>query len=262
MALSAAAILPHSPLLIPTVGRDNISQANATVKAMKKVAQIFKGKEIDTIIIISTHGSQIDEVFTINHCPKFQADFEKFGDLITKMEIASDVGLAYKIKESLETKKQLILSCEPQLDYSVAVPMHYFHEGLPGVSLIPLYTAKLSSKEHYELGQMMRHAINETSKKIAIVAVGDLARADDKEKTTFGSDGLKEFDDLVIRLLKSKRINELKSINPKLLAESHECLYLALMILLGILNETDYKPDIFSYETPFGVGLLTANLGV
>jgi len=262
MALSAAAILPHSPLLIPTVGRDNIGQAEATVKAMKKVAQIFKEKEIDTIIIISGHGSQMDEVFTINHCPKFQADFEQFGDLITKMEIASDVGLAYKIKESLETKKQLVLSCDAKLDYSMAVPMHYLYECCSSASLIPLYTAKLSAQDHYELGQLMRPVINETSKKVAVVAVGDLSRTDDKTKTTNGSSRLKEFDDLIIRLLKSKKINELKVIEQSLLTDSNECLYLALLILLGILDETDYKTDIFSYETPFGVGLLTANLEV
>lgn len=261
MALSGAAILPHSPLLIPTIAGDNLKQADNTIVAIKKLLNHFKSKEIDTAIIISTHGPQLEESFMINHCPIFYGDFEKFGDLITKVECGSDIGLSYQIKESLETKVPLVLACEEKLDYSITVPMFYIKQCCAQVNLVPIYTSCLSGKRHYEFGQLMRHTIENSSKKIAVLAVGDLGRLKQDDDGA-NPQVVKEYDDTLIRLLKSKNINELLNLDKELLTASNECLYLALLVLLGIVDKKDYKTDIYSYQKPFGVGLLTANLEV
>jgi len=47
-----------------------------------------------------------------------------------------------------------------------------------------------------------------------------------------------------------------------LVEEAGECGYRSIIILLGALDGLDWKPEILSYEAPFGVGYLVANFKI
>ena len=54
--LKFASICPHPPLLIPSIGQNNLLEIGSTVEAMKKLGDEIKNLEISTIVIISPHG--------------------------------------------------------------------------------------------------------------------------------------------------------------------------------------------------------------
>ena len=70
-------------------------------------AELYNSKP-DIIIIISPHGKLHEEAFTINQQPELKVNFKEFGDLITEKTFLNELGLGYRIKESIEKKKESI----------------------------------------------------------------------------------------------------------------------------------------------------------
>jgi aromatic ring-opening dioxygenase LigB subunit len=260
MSLSFTAVVPHSPLLLPSISRENIQQVKATVSAYHKLVRAASMQNIETILVISSHNPIDNSSYVINQCPQLQANFQEFGDLITKLEFKSDTELSYKIREFLETKKQVTLICEENLSYAASIPLYYFTRGLPQVKVIPFSTASFSLTDHYELGRQIKHILNISSKKIAVIAAGDLSHALTENSPAGYSPAGKEFDDFVLRILNNRDHQLALSADDEFLSSAKECLLRPLTVLLGILSDNKYKSEILSYESPFAIGFLTANL--
>ena len=57
-------------------------------------------------------------------------------------------------------------------------------------------------------------------------------------------------------------LSQLLSVNETSLEESHECAYRPLLILFGLLEKMHVRPEILSYEHPFGVGQLVTQFHI
>jgi MEMO1 family protein len=260
MPIVFSAITPHPPIAIPTIGKDNVKQIEATTKAFLKLEQELYASQPDSIIVISPHGYLQEDAFTINLSPEFTAGFDHFGDLTTKFTLAGDIGLAHQIKESLETKVQLQLTSEPELDHGSSVPLYFLTQHLPKIKIIPLYYSGLDLKAHYDFGQMIKSKLTNSPNRIAIVASGDLSQRLIKNAPAGYSPKGKKFDQKLIDCLLKKETEELIKLKPEFIEEAGECGLKSIMILLGILEGVKYEPQLLSYEYPFGVGYLVMNL--
>ena len=69
MPLKTTALLPHSPLLIPEIGRANFDFLAKTTEAYQKIEEQLKRQEIKTLIIISPHIETADDSFRLNVAP-------------------------------------------------------------------------------------------------------------------------------------------------------------------------------------------------
>ncbi|MBI5254687.1 hypothetical protein HY932_02820 [Candidatus Falkowbacteria bacterium] len=85
MSLVFASIVPHPPLLIPNIGKDEIKKVKKTQRAMEKLEEDLYIAKPDVILIISPHASLFSDAFTINAHINFVSDFEQFGDFATKV---------------------------------------------------------------------------------------------------------------------------------------------------------------------------------
>lgn len=260
MSIAAAAIVPHSPLLIPAVSGQNLSRFASTVTGLKRLFGFFKEAEIETVLLISSHGTQLADAYTINQCSDYQADFSAFGDLTTKVDFSCDLGLCYRLKESVETSKPVTLACEIRVDYGIAVPAFYLKEQLPHASVVPLYHSQRPFDDHIELGRLIHHELQNTSKKIALLVSGDMSHTLTESSPGGWRRAGKEFDDKFIKLLKKGDRVGLSALPEELVNEAQQCLYRPFLIMLGALGDINFSTEIFSYEAPLGVGLLTARL--
>jgi len=66
MPLVFAAIVPHPPVAIPSVGKDQAKQIEKTVVALEKLEKDLYAAKPDIVIIISPHGEVNPEAFTVN----------------------------------------------------------------------------------------------------------------------------------------------------------------------------------------------------
>lgn len=258
MPLVFSAICPHPPLLIPAIGQDNLKKVRKTKKALENLEGDFYAAKPETVIVISPHGSLMSEAFTINHSPTLEGSFEDFGDLETKLKFQNDLGLAYQIKESVETKLPLILTANEKLDHGATVPLYYLANHLKEIQVIPIGYSLLERSVHFSFGRFIRKILDKTTKRVAVVASGDLSHRLTKTAPAGFSARGKEFDQKLIDFLNNKKIEEIMALDEELVTEAGECGFRSILILLGIMAELNFQTKILSYEGPFGVGYLVA----
>lgn len=254
-----SAICPHPPILIPTIGKDNIKKIKETVEAMKKLEQELYAAKPEVIVIISPHGEMIPDAFCINLNAQYKASFADFGDFTTKMEFKSSPMLALKIKERVENELPLVLSSLENLDHGASIPLFYLTKHLKDVEIIPICYSFLDYDKHFQFGQLLKKELAKTEKRVAVIASGDLSHALTKDAPAGFSPKGAEFDKELITLLKRKDIPSILKMKPKLIEEAAECGFRSFVILFGIIDEYKFEVEVMSYEGPFGVGYMVAN---
>jgi aromatic ring-opening dioxygenase LigB subunit len=257
--LSFASITPHPPIIIPTIGRENLNIVKKTVEAMQKLEQKLNQVNPDVIIIITPHGEIFPDAFCINLSEKYYGNFQQFGDLITKMEFNGNLELAHKIREKTETSLPTTMISESNLDHGVLVPLHYLTKNLKNFSIIPISYSFLDYQKHLEFGEKIKEEIMLSDKKIAVIASGDLSHRLTFDAPAGYSPQGKIFDKKLIDLLKKKSVNQILKLDPNLIEEAGECGLRSILILLGVIKNLNYEPELLSYEGPFGVGYLVMN---
>lgn len=256
MPLLYSAIVPHSPLIIPSIGKDNWERLRLTIDSYRKIEEDLYSLQPDTIIIFSPHGPVQADSFTMNLNPEFIGNFEEFGDFSTKVNIKGDIGLAYKIRERMETRAPLQLISEPNLDYGCSVPLYVLARMLPKVRIIPIYYSGLDLNAHWQFGELLKRECLVNQQRIAIIASGDLSHKLAKNSPAGYSPRGKKFDNKIISLLTQDKVQDALKIDHKLSYDAGECALRSIIILLGVLDGINYKSQLLSYEAPFGIGYL------
>jgi len=262
MPLVYAAITPHSPLLIPEIGKENVEFLKDTNKAFDKIRTEIESKEIETIIIISPHGPIQPDTFCMNLCPEFECNFEEFGNFSVKNKYAGNIGLTHHIREKLENDTKIQLISEEKLDHGISVPLYLVAKNLPNIKIIPIYYSGLTNTDHFELGKNIQKELFQSNERIAVIASGDLSHRLSSDSPAGYSPRAKKFDKKLVDLIKKNKAEEILNFKPEFIEEAHECGLRSIIILLGILDGINHQPNILSYEFPFGIGYLVADFKI
>ncbi|XOB40597.1 MAG: hypothetical protein ACKKMR_01115 [Candidatus Nealsonbacteria bacterium] len=176
--------------------------------------------------------------------------------LKVKKTIDSLEALGKKLKEKAPDS---ILISSPHPDWGFNVPLFFLAKDFKGE--IKTYLMGLKQPGFYfEQGKEVYQDL-EKDKKYALIASGDLSHCLKKQGPYgFNPDGPK-FDKALIEYLKKKDIKNFLKLN-EYFPEAGECGLRSFCFLLGILEASsiNWKPEILSYEGPFGVGYLVANV--
>ena len=180
-------------------------------------------------------------------------------------------------------KPEIIIVSSPHPDWGINVPLHFLLpksflsqgvvsstplrwntiDTLGKGSIFPFLTTFESPKIHFERGKELIKSLPEALRG-AWIASGDMSHRL-REDGPYGlhPSGPK-FDKKFIELLKKKDIKGILNLNPQLVEEAGECGLRSFCMLLGALEESklNWQPEILSYESPFGVGYLVANLKI
>jgi len=260
MPLVFAAITPHPPLLIPAIGQEAIKKVEKTKQALEKLEEDLYSTKPDVILLISPHGSYFDDAFTLNVHPEYETDLRQFGDLTTKLKFKGELHLSAILRESGKEKGvPIAMVSEEKLDHGAAVPLFYLTRHLPNVRLLPIGFSQLSWKTHFDFGYLLKEFITNTTKRIAVIASGDLSHALTTDAPAGFNPAGAEFDQKIQELLATNNIAGMLKLDPKFVENAAECGFRSFLILMGILSNMKYTYKIYNYEGPFGVGYLTAN---
>lgn len=126
-------------------------------------------------------------------------------------------------------------------------------------SIYPILTTFDPPKAHFEFGRRIAAQIPKTTR-LAWIASGDLShRLKEDGPYGFHPAGPK-FDQTLINLLENRDVEGILNLDPKLTEEAGECGLRSICMLLGALSGTKYRPEILSYEGPFGIGYTVINI--
>jgi len=262
------AITPHPPLLIPGIEKNDRDKIAKTEKAMLDLSEKLAESEPDTIIFITPHSLLYPDLFNICDIQNLKGDFVEFGDKSDSWSGQNDLDLAERIARKAEDEGVptiLFNNGDDQfaLDHGIMVPLYFLKQKIDyNFKIIPIGYTYGSRAEHYLFGQIIASVCEQTSRRIAIIASGDLShRLDMKAPDGFSYDGEK-FDQEFVELIKEADAYTLMNMDEELVENAGECGYKSALILLGAMSNLRFQPEIYSYEGPFGVGYLVANMNV
>ncbi|OGY79013.1 MAG: AmmeMemoRadiSam system protein B [Candidatus Kerfeldbacteria bacterium RIFCSPHIGHO2_02_FULL_42_14] len=263
MALIFGAITPHPPLLLPSIGKGKEVRLTKTIQGFRALEEYFYTSKPDTVIIISPHGPITVDNFYMNVAERFRSELQDFGDMSTNLTFSGDIGFVSKIKEKCDQDCFPVkLLSQEALDYGTLVPLFFLTQHTPNIKIVPISYSWLDYELHYRFGVILQQEILNSSKRIAVIASGDLSHRLTKEAPAGFSPHAQKLDETIIEAVQQKDKATLLHIDPLLVKEGNECGLRSLLILLGIFNSVNYQPVIMSYEYPFGIGYLIARFDV
>lgn len=257
--ITFAAIAPHSPLLLPAIGKAHHEKLKKTLAAYKTLADDFDASKSETVLVFSPHGPAVEEAFPLFISPQYAANLKEFGDFATTFTVHGDMRL-------LETLRRLRLGPDPTpitglteefLDYGTAIPLLLLAARWPAIHLVPMGTASLPLAAHFEAGKKIGETVQQSTTRIALIASADLAQTlTDNAPGGFSPEG-KKFDAALVRALrKNDRAAILKLESGMEAAKA--CGLRSIAMLLGALDTLNCAAEPLAYEGPFGVGYLVA----
>ncbi|MFA6131582.1 MAG: class III extradiol dioxygenase subunit B-like domain-containing protein [Patescibacteria group bacterium] len=254
-----AAHVPHTPLLIPAIGRENTEALKKTEEAVKIVAEELYAARPEVIIVVAEHGNPTPNSFAINLNDKYQTDLSEFGDLATKNEYLSELAGIDNLQRFVRSYQiPFTLFSESAFGHAVAVPLIKLTEKLKKFTVLPLFAAsELSAKKHFELGQLLRENISSSNKRVAIISAGDLSHALSSDAPAGLRPEGAEFDAAVRQAVNNVTASGLLQLDEQTVIKAAECAYRPILITLGLLGGLNVRSEELCYEAPFGVGYLT-----
>lgn len=253
MPLVFSAISPHSPALLPGLASSKLPELKHALKTAERLMADLKKSEPDVVIIITPHGAEADAKPQLNVHAFFQADFQTFGDMATKFELRGAYDLA---AEYDAYQKGFKLISEQLLDYGASAPLAHF-DGEMKFRLLPLIPANGALSETIDFGRRLARFMQGRVERIALIASAELSqKLSEDSPAGFAAEG-KIFDEAIVKAVKSKDLNALKPA-AEIAEAAGSCGLNPIAIFLGAMSEYALTCRTCEYESPVGVGWLTA----
>lgn len=262
MPIVFAAITPHPPLLIPAIGKENSKKLKKTLSAFKKLEQDLYAAQPDEIIIFSPHGKILKNSFHINFSPSYEATFEEFGDYSTRLEFPGGMKTVQEIRAMSETRNDIpvVLSSEKNIDYGASIPLFFLTQHLKNTPILPVSPSGRDANSHCIFGRLMNRQFHKINRRFALIASGDLSHCLTKNSPGGYSRRGVVFNNKIVKLIKTRDMKGFMELDEKSIQEASLCCHKVLLLLFCILDGMSYKLEFLSYEYPFGVGYLTAEM--
>lgn len=251
-----AGIVPHTPLLLPTVGKDVADALMQTSGAIEKLKESFSAQNPETVILIKTpeRGRRRRTVFQIQLPQNYHVDLSEFGDLVTQGIFACDTVLGTELKNAARSAHvPLTYTGEEKLEYTASVPLLSLF-GTQKIKTIVIQPPDTDGAALYAFGGALTSALQESQKRVVCIAAGDCAHCVRKGKKESHEQICLPFDYMFLDALKKKSADALLAMRREEISRLNACAVQPSLVLRGIIDSLSWNAHLLSYEAPFGVG--------
>lgn len=255
-------ISPHPPILVPQIGGNRIKEVVNTKNALESACKKIKNLNPDTIIIITPHGEISSTTVHIYTSHVFDGDFSQFGSKLS-FHVKGDPELGHKILK-LSKEKEYFAAEIPEsfLDHGILVPYSFVQSAQIKSPILPIAIALSPLKNLFEFGKILGKSIENSSKKVAIIASADMSHRLTQDAPSGYHPKGKDFDDKLVELVKKNDIEGILNFDTELAEIAGQDALWSISILLGALDGLKVNHNLLSYEGPFGVGYMVAEYEV
>lgn len=257
-----AYILPHPPIAVPEVGKEETAKIEATERSFETAAKDIVEYDPETIVIISPHSTMYSDAFYIAKGPGGEGDLARFGAPRPSVYYRYDTELCDELASLCEEFRIPVAYTEEgsdTIDHGAVVPLYYVNREYKVRDRAPYMIVRispsyLSDGVLYDMGYLIERAIAHVGRRAVIIASGDLSH---KLKSDGPYGFVQEgplFDIAVTDVMKSGKLEDFTKIDKNINDLSANCGYPGFVMLAGALQDYRITPDFLSYEGPFGVG--------
>jgi AmmeMemoRadiSam system protein A/AmmeMemoRadiSam system protein B len=256
-----AGIAPHPPIMVPEVGREAIAEVRQSIDGMAELTQRIIDCDVETIILISPHAPLEPAAFIAYDGPQLFGDFAKFRAPTATAHAELDDELLNEITGAAASEDLIVMRIRGQdLDHGTAVPLYFLqHNGWHG-KVVALGYSFLSNEDHLRFGKCIGSAIAKVGRRVAFVASGDLSHRLKPDAPAGYNPNAHLFDEEVVEAIRSGAPDQIVNIDQDLRRAAGECGYRSMLVALGMIQDAISSTEVISYEAPFGVGYLVAQL--
>lgn len=260
-AIVFSGIAPHPPIMVPEVGGNAIAAVQASIDAMAELTRRIVDSGAETVVLISPHAPLDATAFVAYYTPKLYGDFANFRAPQTRVEYQLDDDLLRVITQTAAEADYEVLGLNSySLDHGSAVPLYFLDRNGWKGRVVALGYSFLSNDDHLKFGNCIKKAIDQLGRPSAFVASGDLSHRLRPEAPAGYDPEAYRFDDEVVDAIRGGEPRRIIEIDPGRRRTAGECGYRSILVALGAAKELPVACEVLSYEAPFGVGYLVAQL--
>ncbi len=255
MAIEAAFMVPHPPLIIPDVGKGGEKQIEATRKAYEQVANEIAKINPETIIISSPHTLLYSDYFYLPSSDKVKGNMSRFGAPNVSFEEEYDTELINEIENISKSFHFPSGKTEDYpLDHGSMVPLYFIRKKIPKCKIVIVGLSGLPLIDNYKFGTIINQAVNNLNRKVVYIASGDLSH----KLQTYGPYGFAKegpiYDERIMNTISKGNFKELLEYDEVFLDKAAECGHRSFTIMAGTLDSMNVKSNFLSHEDITGVG--------
>jgi AmmeMemoRadiSam system protein A/AmmeMemoRadiSam system protein B len=260
-SLVFAGIVPHPPIMVPEVGRDAIAEVRASIDAMAELTRRLIDSKAETVVIISPHAPLAREAFIAYDGPRLHGDFANFRAPTATINAELDDDLLNEITRTAANEQLMVMRIRGfDLDHGTAVPLYFLQRNGWRGKVVALGYNFLSNDDHVRFGRCVGQAIQKSERRAAFIASGDLSHRLKRDAPAGYYPNAHMFDEQVIEAISNCTTQRIVEIDQELRRAAGECGYRSMLVAIGATQELDSNCEVISYEAPFGVGYLVAQL--
>ena len=257
MAIAAAYMVPHPPMIVPQVGKGSEKQVSKTIEAYESVAAKIAKIKPETIIITSPHSIMYSDYFHISPGAGADGNFKRFGAKEVAFSEYYDEELRDRICQLADEKDfpaGTMGEREPELDHGTMVPLWFIRQKYKDGKIIRIGLSGCGLLEHYRLGEIIKQAVEDCNRNVVFVASGDLSHKL-KEYGPYGyaKEG-PEYDEKIMDVAKRAAFGEMLEFSEELCDKAAECGHRSFVIMAGALDGQSVIAKVYSHEDVTGVG--------
>ncbi|MFX0096695.1 MAG: hypothetical protein ACFE7E_02935 [Candidatus Hodarchaeota archaeon] len=271
MPLVGAFILPHGSIILDPEKKNIPKETIRLHEAMIKISNTVAGLEPNLIFLTTPHGIALTHDFGIylNEGGSGSAEWDnEYMDY--KVHVKFDQKQASKMLEYLSEGEGSVSGIsayasgvDAPLRWGEAVPM-WFLRGLPKrakyvVMSQPIrryYEAEKMTYESLTLGRNLRSFFEPLEEKVIVIISADLGHTHSPDGPYGFSETAKAFDNMIEKWASTLDQELLLRDASRMLKKALCCGYLGFVILQGMLEGTDFRPNILIRSSPTYYGMM------
>jgi len=257
MSIVGSVIVPHPPIIVPTVGRGQEREVQKTIDAYRAAARQVKEWEPEVLIVTSPHVVMYADYFHIAPGKGAAGDMSAFGAPQTRLKAEYDTDLRREVilqAEAEGIQAGTLGEKDPSLDHGTFLPLYFLQEAGADCPILRIGLSGFSPLEHYRLGQCIAKAVDKLGRRAVFVASGDLShKLKDDGPYGFAPEG-PVFDEQVTQAMADGDFLQFLTMDSRICDMAAECGLRSFQIMAGALDGLAVKPELLSHEGNFGVG--------
>ena len=257
MPILGAFMVPHPPMIIPSVGRGSEAQIRRTTDAYDAVAREIAALQPETIVITSPHAVMYADYFSISSGRGAKGSFASFGAPQTAFAETYDTELVEEIAllaDARDFPAGTLGNREKSLDHGTMVPLWFIRRQYGEGKIVRIGLSGLSLADHYTLGMMIREAADRLNRRIVFVASGDLShKLQEYGPYGYAPEG-PAYDERIMDVCGRAAFDELFQFEESFCDKAAECGHRSFVIMAGALDGVSVEAKALSHEDITGVG--------
>lgn len=263
--------MPHPPILIPSIGKEECSKALCTIEGMHILARKVAQLKPETIIFITPHGNSFSNGTCILDSQELEGNFGDFSHPELRFKKKVNRSLSKQIYEQFEEQGKICVLLDeglaksyhvlPKLDHGVMVPMYFIDQEYKDYQMVHITPGQTPLEENYLLGKAIKKVMelqeqNHPSK-VLLLCSGDLSHALSDDGPYVYHESGPYFDEKIKEIIEKNDPLEFFRLNKKRIQEASQCGLRSFVMGFGYVDGLYTNTKVVSYEGPFGVGYLT-----